>query len=383
MAGSELIERQTELSANIVAFCRYLRQRKYPIGPAEEADALQALRIVNPFANPDQFRLVLQATLAKTRKQQLQFKTLFEKYWSELNRALDSKSKKVAEPAKSQKSKQEAFLALKNWLHGNREAPTEETGIATYSTREVVNSRDFATMTEAEMAEVAKLIREIAKKLARQYSRRHQITNKRKRLDIRRTLRLNLRRGGEILDLAYSTPKKDKWQIILLCDVSQSMELYSRFLIQFLYAFQNGYRHIETFVFSTSLTRISKELQDDDYQEAMKSIGEKVTNWSGGTKIGESLHQFIKNYGSRTLNGKSVVLIMSDGWDTGDLELLESSMRQIHRKSGKVIWLNPLAGNPNYAPLEVGGMQVSLPYIDVFTSGHSVDSLKELARHLR
>ena len=383
MANRELIERQTELSANIVAFCRYLRQKKYSIGPTEEADALEALRIVAPFADPDQFRLVLQAALAKTRKQQLQFKELYQKYWNELNRALDSKSKKVAEPSQTQQSKQEAFLALKNWLYGNKEAPREEMGIATYSTQEVVNSRDFSTMTEAEMAEVAKLIQEIAKKLARHLSRRYRITQKRKRLDIKRTLRLNLRRGGEILDLAYSTPKQNKWQIVLLCDVSQSMELYSRFLIQFLYAFQNGYRHIETFVFSTSLTRISKELQDDDYQEAMKRVGDKVTNWSGGTKIGESLHQFIRNYGSKVLNGKSVVLIMSDGWDTGDLELLGSSMRQIHRKCGKVIWLNPLAGNPNYSPLEVGGMQVSLPYIDVFTSGHSIDSLKDLARHLR
>ena len=383
MSGSELIKRQTVLSANIVAFCRYLRQRKYAIGPAEEADALRALEVVDPFADPGRFRLVLQATLAKTRKQQLQFKELYDKYWSELNRALDSRSREVPEPAQRQQSTQEAFLALKNWLYGNRQSPKEETGIATYSIQEVVNTRDFATMTEAEMAEVAKLIQEIAKKLARQYSRRHRVTKKLKRLDIRRTLRLNLRRGGEILDLAYTRPKQNKWQIVLLCDVSQSMELYSRFLIQFLYAFQNGYRHIETFVFSTSLTRISKELQDDDYQEAMKKVGDKVTHWSGGTKIGASLHQFIKNYGSRVLSGKSVVLIMSDGWDTGDLELLESGMRQIKRKCGKVLWLNPLAGNPNYAPFEVGGMQVAFPYIDVFTSGHNVESLKDLIRHLR
>ncbi len=382
MATKKIIERRTELSANIVAFCRYLRTQKYNIGPAEEADALKAIETLNPFANPQNFQLVLQAVLAKTRKQQLQFERLFQKYWSELEKALDAKSKDVEEAKpKSAQNKQKAFLALKNWLHGNK-PPKEETSIATYSTQEVVTTRDFSTFSEAEMAEVARLVKEIAKKLARQYSRRKKQSKKKNYLDIKRTLRLNLRRGGEILDLAYSQPKKNKWQIVLLCDVSQSMELYSRFLIQFMYGFQNAYRNIETFVFSTHLTRVSKELKDDNYEEALENIGKKVTNWSGGTKIGESLYDFVRSYGSKILNKKSIILIMSDGWDTGDLDLLESSMRVIQKKSSKVIWLNPLAGNPQYSP-EVGGMQTAMPYIDVFAPGHNLDSLKNIVRHLK
>jgi hypothetical protein len=199
-------------------------------------------------------------------------------------------------------------------------------------------------------------------------------------LDLRTTMRKNLRRGGELIELARFRPKQQKNQLILLCDVSKSMDLYSQFLIQFVYAFQQLGQRVETFVFSTSLQRITKVLRQGNYRQVLNELSETVPGWSGGTRIGASFEQFYQQY-SRLLHGHSTVLILSDGMDTGDIEMLEESMRKIGKKAERVIWLNPLAGRPGYAP-EVRGMQVSLPYVDLFAPLHNVESLRALGRVL-
>ena len=374
------IQRHMTLSANLVAFCQFLRRKGFKIGPTEIAETLRALEILNPFYDQTQFQLTLQAILAKTRKQQQQFAQLFEQYWKELGRAVDSKIKDQAKQ-KPQKAatKQEAFTALKNWLHDGK-GNDEEEEIATYSAVETFNARAFSTFSPEELEEVKKLIQQIARKLARKISRRKTKTKKHRNPDIKRTMRINLRRGGEILELAYKKPKKNKWKIVLLCDVSQSMELYSRFLIQFIYAFQSNYPNIETFAFSTSLTRITEELKEEEVEKALIQIGNKVTHWSGGTRIGYAFQQFVDRYAYKLLDSKTFVIVLSDGWDVGEAEVLENAMQTIHRKANKVIWLNPLAGNPDFKP-EVKGMQVAIPYIDIFASAHNIDSLKELHRY--
>ena len=375
------IQRHTSLSANMVAFCQFLRSRGFKIGPSEIADTLLTLEILQPFSNVNTFELALQTILAKTHKQQSQFSALFQEYWKELEKALDSKvvDQKTKSPDKKP-SKQEAFMALKNWLHGNK-ANEEEQEVATYSEVETFTSRSFTSFSDEELEEVVQIIRQIARKLARKVARRKQKSNKTQLLDIKRTLRLNLRRGGEIIDLVYRKPKKNKWKIILLCDISQSMELYSRFLIQFIYSFQSTYPNIETFVFSTSITRITEELKEEEAETALKNIGDKVTHWSGGTKIGDSLQEFVVKYAYKLLDSKTFVMILSDGWDIGDTQTLEESMQHIKRKSNKVIWLNPLAGNPNYTP-NTKGMQTALPYIDIFASVHNIDSLKQIIKYV-
>ena len=298
-----------------------------------------------------------------------------------MDRALAAKVKDQPDKNKTKpKTKEEAFLAIKNWLTGQKESKQEES-IASYSTNETQNTRSFASFNESEQQEIFNLIRKIAKKLARQLSRRTKVDHSHIKLDIKRTLRQNLRRGGEIVDLIYKKQKPDKWQIILLCDISQSMELYSQFLIQFMYGLQKAYQNIETFVFGTQLTRITKELNEESPEEAIKNINSKVFDWSGGTKIGASLSDFVDKYGNRQLNNKTITIILSDGWDTGDTELLSKSMASIKRKSGKVIWLNPLAGHPNYSP-SVKGMQAALPFIDVFAPFHNLNTLRKLIHYL-
>ncbi|MGI9544504.1 MAG: vWA domain-containing protein, partial [Cyclobacteriaceae bacterium] len=369
--------------AHVVSFCRYLREYNFSLGPTEEADVLQALSLIS-FTDPETFQMILKGVLARSQKEQQKFDDLYDDYWSQYFKAVDGKIKdgKAEDQANlksNSKRKAPSLQALKSWLYGK--GSTEETEIATYSGWEVLTQKDFAAYTADELEEMMRFLQQLARSLASKRQRRYRPSRHQATFDLRRTLRLSMRRGGEILDLAFREPKQTKLQLVLLCDVSQSMDLYSRFLVQFAYAFQQSYRRIETFVFSTSLHRITEEMQEQDYDLALQHLSEKVSNWSGGTKIGASLQQFVNNY-RQYLDRRTLVLILSDGWDTGDLEVLEKSMRTLHRKSSRVIWLNPLAGNPDYEPT-VKGMQVALPYIDAFAAAHNLESLKSVFKKMQ
>jgi len=382
MASPELIQRRTELSANVVSFCRYLRQEGIVIGPQEEADSLLALSQVS-LANSERFRLVLRSVLARSLNQQRQFDDLYPNYWKQLDKAVDSKLKpgdpEIQPKRDTVQKTPPSIQSIKSWLHGKQSQ--EETEMATYSALDVLTKKDFTNFSDAELPEIRRIAQLIGRSLANRHSRRFRL-GKRKRLDIRNTIRRNFRRGGEIFDLAYRQPKIRNPKLVLICDVSKSMDLYSIFLIQFLYAFQAAFNKIETFVFSTTLERITRHLHNYQFEEAMENLSETVDRWSGGTKIGQCLNSFLENYELKLLNHRTIVVIVSDGWDTGEPELLEESMNRIHRKAHKVIWLNPLAGSPNYRP-DVRGMKVSLPYIDVFAPGHNLESLRNLVSHLR
>ena len=197
----------------------------------------------------------------------------------------------------------------------------------------------------------------------------------------RQTIRNSLRGGGEILDLFYHKKRRKRLKLVLLCDVSKSMDLYSLFLIQFIYAFQFVFRRIETFVFSTSLYRITDILRNEEIKNVLEKLSKQVPNWSGGTKIGNSLEQFVENFGLKFVDRQTICIIISDGWDTGDLDMLVRSMSYLKKHSRNIIWLNPLKGNPEYEP-STRGMQLALPYIDIFSSAHNLNSLKNFASKL-
>ena len=381
MVEQALIERQTELSANIVAFCRYLRAKQFKISPEEESDALRAIVLANAIRQPDLLKLTLECTLVRSAKQKQEFDQHFKTYWKELEKAINSKKKDNESKSKSPaQTKQEAFLAIKNWLSGNQ-TDSENTNTATYSPKESLSKRSFLSFQREELQEVLQIIRAIARKLAYKLARKKTISNRPNVLHIKKTLRQNIRRGGEIIDLIYQKPKLEKQQIVLLCDISQSMELYSQFLIQFIYGFQSVYRYIETFTFGTRLTRVSQELKEGDADIAIQNLVDKVADWSGGTKIGESLHEFVVSYSSKFINNKTIVFILSDGLDTGETELIAESLRKIKRRGARIIWLNPLAGNPAYQP-EAKGMKAAIPHIDTLAPVHNIESLKALAKLL-
>ena len=379
---AELIQRYNELSKHVVAFCRHLRKEGFRLGPAEEVDALEALTLV-PLDGEESFQLVLKATLCRSRKQQLLFNELYDNYWRELMKAVDSKEKQGSpEQQKKQAAAQppmSAFDTLKSWIHQDGD---EEVDIPAYSSTEALTHKDVSTFTDDELEAIGQLIRMIAKNLATRWSRRYQKSKSAVDFDLRKSIRSNLRRGGEILELHYKRHRIRKFSLVMLCDMSKSMDLYSRFLLQFMYAFQQVFKRIETFVFSTQLDYISPVLKHQNFRDAISELSDTLPHWSGGTRIGASLDAFLQQYGGHMLDARTIVLILSDGWDTGEPELLEQSMATLHQKAAQVIWLNPLAGNPDFEP-SVKGMEVAMPYIDVFASAHNVESLRTVMNQLK
>ncbi|HEU4563497.1 MAG TPA: VWA domain-containing protein, partial [Gemmatimonadaceae bacterium] len=174
--------------------------------------------------------------------------------------------------------------------------------------------------------------------------------------------------------------KRRKVKLVVLCDVSGSMELYARFLLQLLFALQHAFARVESFAFGTHLARISEELRAGSYREALARLAGAPGGWSGGTRIGASLAEFLAAW-PRLVDRRTVVIILSDGWDTGDPALLADTVRELRRRAGRLVWLNPLLGNPGYRPL-ARGMQAALPHVDVFAPAHDVASLVALGRHL-
>jgi uncharacterized protein with von Willebrand factor type A (vWA) domain len=200
-------------------------------------------------------------------------------------------------------------------------------------------------------------------------------------LDLRRTLRQNLRFGGEILQLALKTRKQRRRPLVLLCDISGSMERYSRVLLQFIYVVTSRLDRVESFVFSTRLTRITRQLRSRDVDQALEEASALVIDWAGGTRIGEALKSFNYTWARRVLGQGAVVMIISDGWDRGDIDLLAHEMDRLQRSCHRLIWLNPLLGDTDYQPL-VRGIQAALPHVDDFLPVHNLNSLEQLAEIL-
>ncbi len=379
-----MIQRQTSLSANTVAFCRYLRENGFNIGPLEERDALSVMDILAPYSGPADLQLCLRSVLCRSPQQLKAFPELYKKYWRELDRAVDSKTKELAEQkektAAQQKHKPPSLQSIKNWLYGNNENDITET--ATYSTIDVFGKTEYPAFDERELREVFYLVKKLVRKIANRRSRRFHYSRKKAQLDLKKTMRQNIVRNGELLELIYRKKKKENIRVVLLCDVSRSMELYSRFFIQFMFAFQNLFPKIKTFVFSTSLHPVSDELNSRSLDASLKKIVEKVSNWSGGTKIGASLKEFNENYSHKYLTSKTLTIILSDGWDTGEAELVSENMRHIHRRSLKLLWLNPLAGSTEWTP-EVEGMKAALPYVDALIPFHGLESLREVVSKIK
>lgn len=373
-----MITRQTSMSANVVQFCRFLRTHHFATSVEEEAAALAALLFVD-CSNRQTFRLALRTVICKSRKELQEFDKLFDEYWNELSKAIDSKVKTKAAPALRPGSKDASFNALKSWLNGNRSYEIEQT--ASFSSQESLSQKDFATVPSDEVDELMRSIKALSKRLAAHLTRRYEKSGKNNFPDLRKTLRKNMRHGGELIEIAFRKPKRNRLKVVVLCDVSKSMDLYATFLLQFMFAFQQVYRKIETFTFSTSLQHITPLLKQPDFSTTLVSMNNVSDSWSGGTRIGESLNKFVEEHGKRLLDKRTIVIILSDGWDTGKIDLLEKSMKYIQKSGKKVIWLNPLAGYTHYRPA-TAAMQTAMKYVDVFAPVHNLDSLRQLTKWL-
>lgn len=257
----------------------------------------------------------------------------------------------------------------------------ESDEVLSYSAAEVLRERDFADLTDDELAQARRLMSQLQWKIGRRRSRRKVASPKGRYIDPRRTMRRSLQTSGVPLQLLRRKTKTKPRQLVVICDVSGSMDRYSRILLQFVYAIENNMARVEAFVFGTRLTRVTRLLRRRSIDDAMERVSREVQDWSGGTRIGQSLQSFNQDWARRVLRNGAVVLIISDGWDRGDPELLRKEMARLQRGSYRLIWLNPLLGSPRYEPL-TRGMQAAMPYIDDFMPVHNLASLEALAKHL-
>ena len=264
----------------------------------------------------------------------------------------------------------------------DEEEPVEPEGptlVVRWSRQEVLRHKDFAAYTHAEFEEARRLMNDVRLHGALRRSRRRRPSRKAEgRPDLRRTVRRSLRSGGEPIRRAFSEAGERPRRIVLICDVSGSMEPYSRALVRFLHAAVVGRGRIEAFALGTRLTRLTRELSSRDPDAALSRAARSVPDWSGGTRLGEGLRAFNDQWGVRGMARGSVVVILSDGWDRGDPALLGEQMQRLQRVAYRTVWVNPLKASPGYAPL-AAGMAAALPYVDEFVEGHSLDSLQKLA----
>jgi uncharacterized protein with von Willebrand factor type A (vWA) domain len=247
-----------------------------------------------------------------------------------------------------------------------------------WSPAEILRARDFAAYTSAEHAEARRLMADLRLAGALRRSRRQRpVRHRRGRPDLRRTVRRSMRAGGEAVDRAYRAPATKPRRVVLLCDVSGSMEPYARALLQFLHVAVTGRTRVEAFALGTRLTRLTRELSTHDPDAALAAVADRVVDWSGGTRLGENLRAFNDRWGVKGMARGAVVVILSDGWDRGDPDLLAAEMERLARVAHRVVWVNPLKATPEYAPL-ARGMAAAMPHVDDFVSGHSVNALREL-----
>lgn len=347
------------------------------VGASEEADALKALSCI-PIGQKACFEDALKIILIKDQYHQSRFSDYYQEFWDQYQKAIDAKinNKDESHTKKPKTPQREAqFEALKNWLNLN--PSNDEIQLAAHSALEILSKKDFSNLSEEEVRHTLRLLQKLVKKMAYTKSRLRKASKKRKGLDLKRTVRLNMRNGGEIKDWVFSEKKPQKLNLVLLCDVSRSMELYSRFFVHMIYAFQKAHDKIETFVFSTALHHVSPIFDNHEFEKAFSIISDRVPQWSGGTTIGNCLNQFTEGYAHGMLHRKTVVLLLSDGWDTGDPQLMADSVKMIRKKCRKLIWLNPLAGNTQFSPDTIG-MKAALPYIDALLPAHNLETLKQV-----
>lgn len=248
-----------------------------------------------------------------------------------------------------------------------------------YSAAEILRRRDFAEYTAAELAEAQRLMAQLRLVGSPKRSRRRvRSGHERGRPDLRRTVRDALRAGGEPMRRSYTEPGERPRRLVLLLDVSGSMEAYARALIRFVHAAVVGRTKVEAFALGTRLTRITRELSTHDPDAGIARASDAVEDWSGGTRLGDGLKQFNDEWGQRGMARGAIVVILSDGWDRGDPAVMAEQMTRLHRIAFRVVWVNPLKASPGYAPL-AQGMAAALPYIDEFVEGHSLESLENLA----
>jgi uncharacterized protein with von Willebrand factor type A (vWA) domain len=337
---------------NLIRFVHSLRRAGLTIGTDRILTLTEALRHINLESRED-VRATFRAILVQRHDDIAAFEHVFDTF---------------------------AFTPPASETAQESELSKETLIIRTWSDLDRIASKDFAELTIDERSMVQAALERLAWD-ADQHRTRRWAAGRGHRIDLRRALARSLRTGGDIVALPRRRRRIRPRPVVLLCDVSGSMELYTRTLLLFAHALSRGRRHVEAFLFATRLTRITTQLRSSRPDAAMTAVSRAVQDWSGGTRIGEALRAFHQRWRRRTLHSSSIVILISDGWDRGDPQLLREEIARLHRSCHRLVWLNPLIGTIDYAPL-TRGLQAALPFVDDFLPVRTLRDVRDLALHL-
>jgi uncharacterized protein with von Willebrand factor type A (vWA) domain len=375
------------LAENILYFARALRAAGIPVGPGAVLDALAAVQAAGVGTRED-FYWTLHAVFVKRHEHSILYDQAFRIFFRKrgyLDRLLATMMPQV--PLPMEKEQKPALQRIQDALFSNvgeREQPKPEVEIdarLTVSDREVLQKKDFAQMSAAEIAAAKEAIQKLVLPLDERRTRRLAPDRHGHIIDIRRTLRASMKAGGAFIDLKYLGPKTKAPPIVALLDISGSMSQYTRVFLHFLHALTDVRRRVSTFLFGTRLTNVTRSLKERDPDEALAACSANVADWSGGTRIASSLHSFNKAWGRRVLGEGAIVLLITDGLERDGDATLEFEIDRLHRSCRRLIWLNPLLRFDRFEA-KARGIRTMLPHVDEFRAIHNLDSMAELARTL-
>jgi uncharacterized protein with von Willebrand factor type A (vWA) domain len=378
--------------ARLAGFAAMLRENGFKVGLAETRDALSIL--ISPAAvRRSSLKPALRALFAATHSDWERFDAIFDAYWSgrgirraQVARALPAAGgaaaarRSVASPSQPPQGLPDQVERRSGVGDESGASPSGRRGGA--SRAENLAAADIRHIVDPdEVAEVHALAARLARTMRARLLRREQARRRGRRLDIRRTIHRNVSKGGTPVDLVWRRRKTKPLRLVVLLDTSGSMNLYTAFFVRFLHGVVDAFREAEAFVFHTRLAHISPSLRDRDVARAVDRLGLMAQGIGGGTRIGESLATFNRWHARRVVNSRTAVMIVSDGYDTGEPELLSAQMRRLRQRCRRIIWLNPLIGWKSFSP-EARGMQAALPHVDLFAPAHNLESLAALEPYL-
>jgi uncharacterized protein len=367
--------------SNLLVFGRLLRSLGLEVHVGRLLDIADALPHVNLGARDDVYH-TCRALLVHRRDDLSTFDRAFDAFWREHQGLLGQTHEEAGHEPRilEQRAGATAFLERQSVTSEVDAAEPSPQVVQTWSDVPTLAHKDFAEFTANESA-LARAAMERLEWTPGERRTRRWVRGHGPRVDLRRALAQSVRTGGDVFKLPRRTRRTRERPLVLLCDISGSMERYSRMLLHFAHAIRRRHRRVEVFVFSTGLTRVTSQLRVSRLDEAAAEVSRSAPGWSGGTRIGEALRQFHQRWTRRTLHGGPVVLLISDGWDCGDPVVLREQIKRLQRSCHRLIWLNPLIGTLDYAPL-TRGLQSALPFVDDFLPARTLSNLADLALHL-
>jgi uncharacterized protein with von Willebrand factor type A (vWA) domain len=368
---------------NIVRFSNLLRDNGIAVSLPAVLDTLKGLPLIDISLLPE-FKTLLQANLICRQQDIAKFYKLFHGYWLPRNQpGREIASEENVTPPEEQNSAVSRSLEnIGDTRSPEQQEPTSAQHWALrYSPQSLLKTVAGEELQFVESRVLYEAICNLLKPLDNRFSRRFKFTVRGRELSLRRILRKNMQFGGELIFLDFKKRKVKKRRVLFFCDVSGSMDIYTRMILQFVHALNRIDRRTEIFFFSTELSRATLQFEVNDINAAIARIPELTANWGGGTRIGHCLQIFNESCGRRMLSTKDIIIIFSDGWDLGEIDVLETQMALLKRKSHKIIWLNPLMGTADYQPI-CQGMRTALPYVDSFLPMGNLRDIAFLGRML-